>query len=152
MIVDQLPGLFTAFWALVVAGIWKTVIQLVHPALVIITVENLPRQAILKHPFLNLCCHRYWRDRALVGAVAIQAFFCLTQLAFKARYLQTHQPPFSQHFEVNALISYCHLPPYTPDTSRRYRAESYYTAHQASVRAHSTKKPPTEPCAFSSVP
>lgn len=57
--------------ASVVAEIRKAVIQLVHPALVIITVENLPRQTILKHPFLDLRCHRYWRDLTLVGAVAI---------------------------------------------------------------------------------
>ena len=152
MIVNRLPSLFTAFWASVVAVIREAVIQLVHPAFVIVAVENLPRQAILKHPFLDLRCHRYWRDRALVGAVAIQAFFCLTQLALKARYLLTHKPPFSKHFEVNAIISDCHLPPCSPDTSRRYRAGSYYTTHQASVRVHNTKKPPTEPCAFSSAP
>lgn len=99
--------------ASVVAEIREAVIQLVHPALVIVTVENLPRQAILKHPFLDLRCHRYWRDRALVCPVAIQAFFCLTQLALKTRYFLAHQMPFSQHFEVNALVSDCHcLPPY----------------------------------------
>lgn len=138
--------------ASVVAEIRKAVIQLVHPVLVIVTVENLPRQAIFKHPFPDLHGHRYWRDRALVGAVAIQPLIGFTQLALKARYLLAHQPSFSQHFEVNALVSYCHLPPCIPDTSRRHRAGSYYTTHQASVRARNTKIPPTEPCAFSSAP
>lgn len=84
---DRLPGLFAAFRAPVITKIGKAVIQLIHPMLMVVAVENLPRKAVFIHPFADLRSHRYRGDRALVGVVTIETFLCLSQLPFNTSYL-----------------------------------------------------------------